>query len=52
MVDGYDELPDEFKEKIDYALENHHVHDDDWNGVSSRNAATRPCAQPLIIAGP
>lgn len=35
MVDGYDELPDEYKEKIDYALENHHVHDDDWNGVGS-----------------
>lgn len=35
MVDGYDELPDEYQKKIDYALENHHVHDDDWNGVSS-----------------
>lgn len=34
MVDGYDELPDEYQEKIRYALENHHVHDDDWNGVS------------------
>jgi hypothetical protein len=34
MVDGYDELPDEYQKKIDYALANHHVHDDDWNGVS------------------
>ncbi|KAJ8114348.1 hypothetical protein OPT61_g3751 [Boeremia exigua] len=37
MVDGYDELPDEYKEKIDYALENHHIHDDDWNGDVEAN---------------
>lgn len=34
MVDGYDELPVEYQEKIEYALENGHVHDDDWKGVS------------------
>ena len=34
MVDGYDDLPAEYQEKIDYALANRHVHDDDWNGVS------------------
>lgn len=39
MVDGYDELPDEFQEKIKYALENGHVHDEDWNGVSKLTAA-------------
>ncbi|KAI8937228.1 hypothetical protein NX059_006437 [Plenodomus lindquistii] len=32
MVDGFDELPDEYQEKIKYALENGHVHDDDWKG--------------------
>lgn len=35
MVDGYDELPANFQEKIKYALENGHVHDDDWKGVST-----------------
>ena len=35
MVDGYDELPQEFKEKVDYALKEGHVHDDDWKGVSA-----------------
>ncbi|KAL6704350.1 hypothetical protein ACN47E_008306 [Coniothyrium glycines] len=30
MVDGYDELPAEFQEKIKYALENGHVADEDW----------------------
>jgi hypothetical protein len=34
MVDGYDDLPAEYQEKVDYALANGHVHDDDWNGVS------------------
>lgn len=38
MVDGFDELPDEYQEKIKYALENGHVHDEDWNGVSSSKA--------------
>lgn len=34
MVDGYDDLPAEYQAKVDYALANGHVHDDDWNGVS------------------
>lgn len=34
MVDGYDELPAEFQEKIQYALKNGHVPDEDWKGVS------------------
>ena len=34
MVDGYDELPANFQEKVDFALENGHVPDEDWKGVS------------------
>ena len=35
MVDGYDELPVEYQEKVQFALENGHVPDDDWKGVVS-----------------
>jgi hypothetical protein len=34
MVDGYDEVPDEYQEKIKFALENGHIPDEDWKGVS------------------
>lgn len=34
MVDGYDELLAEFQEKVDFALQNGHVPDEDWKGVS------------------
>jgi hypothetical protein len=34
MVDGYDEIPPEFQEKINFALENGHIPDEDWKGVS------------------
>lgn len=34
MVDGYDELPEEYQEKIDFALKHGHVPDEDWKGVS------------------
>jgi hypothetical protein len=34
MVDGYDDLPADLKEKVDFALENGHVPDEDWKGVS------------------
>ncbi|KAK7191523.1 hypothetical protein DPSP01_011040 [Paraphaeosphaeria sporulosa] len=32
MVDGYDELPAELQEKVDFALKNGHVPDEDWKG--------------------
>lgn len=35
MVDGFEELDDEYQKKIEYALAHGHVHDEDWNGVSS-----------------
>lgn len=35
LVDGYEELPDDAKEKVKTALEECHVDDDDWNGVRS-----------------
>jgi len=34
LLDGYDELPEEHQDKIKYALENGHVNDEDWKGVS------------------
>lgn len=34
-LDGYDDLPDDFQEKISKAIEEGHVADEDWNGVST-----------------
>jgi len=34
MVDGFDEVPAEYQEKVTFALENGHVPDEDWRGVS------------------
>lgn len=33
-LDGYDELPQDLQEKIRQALEQGHVDDEDWKGVS------------------
>lgn len=33
LVDGYEELSDEHKEKVERALANGHVDDEDWKGV-------------------
>ena len=35
LVDGYEELPEHAQAKVKRALEQGHVDDDDWNGVSS-----------------
>jgi hypothetical protein len=32
-IDGWDELPVEYQDKIREALEEGHVDDEDWNGV-------------------
>jgi hypothetical protein len=34
LVDGFDEVPEEYQEKIKFALENGHIPDEDWKGVS------------------
>lgn len=34
LVDGYDELPADFQDKVKRALEQGHVDDEDWKGVS------------------
>lgn len=39
MVDGYDELPKEYQEKVEFALSNGHVPDEDWKGVSAGTLA-------------
>lgn len=33
LVDGFNELPKEAKEKVERALKQGHVDDEDWNGV-------------------
>ena len=33
MLDGYDELNEDFQEKVRKALADGHVADEDWNGV-------------------
>ena len=35
LVDGFDEVPAEYQEKITFALKNGHIPDEDWKGVSS-----------------
>lgn len=42
LFDGYDELPEEAQEKMRQALEQGHVDDEDWKGVSR---AGRVCEQ-------
>ena len=34
MVDGYDTLSADMQAKVERAIENKHVDDEDWNGVS------------------
>lgn len=36
LVDGYDDLPADLQAKVKRALEQKHVDDEDWNGVSDR----------------
>ncbi|PVI06113.1 zf-PARP-domain-containing protein [Periconia macrospinosa] len=49
MVDGYDELPPEFQEKVEYALEHGHVADEDWKGDVACN---RPGAKGFRAKAP
>ncbi|EXJ53455.1 uncharacterized protein A1O5_13323 [Cladophialophora psammophila CBS 110553] len=37
IIDGYDEIDDESREKIKFALEHGHVADEDWNGEPEYN---------------
>lgn len=37
-LDGYDELPEELQVKVRRAIEQGHVDDEDWKGVSSLTA--------------
>lgn len=34
LIDGFDTLPEDAAEKVKRALEQGHVDDEDWNGVS------------------
>ena len=35
LVDGYDELPKDFQQKVERALKYGHVDDEDWKGVGN-----------------
>ncbi|KAL8702044.1 MAG: hypothetical protein Q9224_000193 [Gallowayella concinna] len=37
MLDGYEELPENFQEKVKRAIENGHVDDEDWKGDLGQN---------------
>ncbi|KAF1932571.1 zf-PARP-domain-containing protein [Didymella exigua CBS 183.55] len=37
MVDGYDDLSEEYQKKVDFALKNGHVPDEDWKGDVEAN---------------
>lgn len=39
LLDGYDEIPEEFQEKVRRAVENGHIDDEDWKGVSLEHPA-------------
>lgn len=36
LVDGFEDLPEPAQEKVKRALEQGHVDDEDWNGVSKK----------------
>ena len=38
LLDGYDEVDTWAQDKIKYAVQNGHVHDEDWKGVSPSTA--------------
>lgn len=40
LVDGYEDLPAEFQEKVTRAFQQGHVDDEDWNGVSCHQVCT------------
>jgi hypothetical protein len=56
LVDGYDELPAEFQEKIDFALKHGHIPDEDWRGVSCSDSHVyrlwRPCPGQNVLTPP
>lgn len=35
LIDGLDDLPEDAQQKVKHALEQAHVDDDEWNGVST-----------------
>jgi hypothetical protein len=48
MVDGYDEIPPEMQEKVQFAIVNGHVSDEDWKGDVECN---RPGAKGFRVKG-
>lgn len=49
LVDGFDEIPAEYQEKIKFALENGHVPDEDWKGVSYLHFSMLQHAHVLLL---
>ncbi|KAK3712912.1 hypothetical protein LTR37_008797 [Vermiconidia calcicola] len=52
LVDGYDTLPDEIKEKVKRALEQGHVDDEDWKGDLECNRYTGKKSQGMFVKTP
>jgi hypothetical protein len=55
MMDGYEELPEEWQEKLEHAIDIGHIPDEDWNGdaeynrpgrVGFRSRARKPKTEP------
>jgi hypothetical protein len=46
IIDGYDEVPQEWQEKILTMLREGHVPDEDWKGVSDLDQAS---AEPSVL---
>jgi hypothetical protein len=48
FVDGYAELPPEWQEKVKTAIEQEHVDDEDWKGVSVLNLPRRAMSAQMM----
>ncbi|KAJ5792754.1 uncharacterized protein N7503_008732 [Penicillium pulvis] len=48
LLDGYDEIPEEFQEKVRRAVENGHIDDEDWKGDIEMN---RPGCRHFRVPG-
>ena len=48
-LDGYEDLPEDLQEKIATAIQEGHVADEDWNGVSFQNE--NPVVSCLTLEG-
>lgn len=43
LLEGYDEMPQDARDKVDFAIEHGHVPDEDWKGVSAEWVPATTC---------